>query len=230
MIEFALLAQECAPHVNVSTMAAIVRQESAGNPLAIGVNGGVRLPRQPRSKAEAISTAEWLKTNGYNFDAGIGQINVRNLGWLGMSIEDLFDPCANLKGAAKVLSDCYERASTKYGEGQPALRAALSCYNTGNFSTGFRNGYVMKVAANAALPIPALKPIAQDPREPVKLRPGTTASAVKGGSQPAGEHHRQQPGNEDDAGLGDAFSRAAGDAFRTSTVQEDARNGEKSKM
>ena len=88
----------------------------------------------------------------------------------------------------------------------------------------------MKVAANAALPIPALKPIAQDPQEPVKLRPSPTASAVKGGSQPAGEHHRQQPGNEDDAGLGDAFSRAAGDAFRTSTVQEDARNGEKSKM
>lgn len=230
MIEFAFLAQECAPHVHVTTLAAVVRQESAGNPFAIGVNGGVRLPRQPRNKAEAVATAEWLKANGYDFDAGIGQINVRNLGWLGMSIEDLFDPCTNLKGAATVLSDCYRRAVPKYGEGQPALHAALSCYNTGNFSTGFTNGYVMKVAANAAMPIPALTPIAQDPREPVKLRPSPTASAVKEGSQPAGEHHRQQPGNEDDAGLGDAFSRAAGDAFRTSTVQEDARNGEKSKM
>jgi type IV secretion system protein VirB1 len=225
MIEFAFLAQECAPHVHVTTLAAVVRQESAGNPFAIGVNGGVRLPRQPRNKAEAVATAEWLKANGYDFDAGIGQINVRNLGWLGMSIEDLFDPCTNLKGAATVLSDCYRRAVPKYGEGQPALHAALSCYNTGNFSTGFTNGYVMKVAANAAMPIPALTPIAQDPREPVKLRSSAHPLPVNSQTGTAGARDRKQPGDEDDAGLGDAFSRAAGDAFRTSTAREGNREG-----
>lgn len=225
MIEFAFLAQECAPHVHVTTLAAVVRQESAGNPFAIGVNGGVRLPRQPRNKAEAVATAEWLKANGYDFDAGIGQINVRNLGWLGMSIEDLFDPCTNLKGAATVLSDCYRRAVPKYGEGQPALHAALSCYNTGNFSTGFTNGYVMKVAANAAMPIPALTPIAQDPREPVKLRSSAHPLPVNSQTGTAGARDRKQLGDEDDAGLGDAFSRAAGDAFRTSTAREGNREG-----
>lgn len=219
MIEFALLAQECAPHVHVSTLAAVVRQESGGNPFAIGVNGEVRLPRQPRGKAEAVATAEWLKAHGYDFDAGIGQINVRNLGWLGMSIEDLFDPCANLKGAATVLGDCYRRAVPKYGEGQPALRAALSCYNTGNFSKGFTNGYVMKVAANAALPVPALTPFAQNPREPVKLRPSALSLPANRQAGTANARDHQQPG-EGDAGLGDAFSRGTGDAFRTSTARE----------
>ncbi|WP_323000546.1 lytic transglycosylase domain-containing protein [Denitromonas sp.] len=222
MFEFALLAQECAPQVHVTTLAAIVRQESAGNPFAIGINGGARLPRQPQTKAEAVATAEWLQANGYNFDAGVGQINVRNLGWLGMSVEDLFDPCINLKGAATVLSDCYRRAVPKYGEGQPALHAALSCYNTGDFSKGFANGYVMKVAANAALPIPALAPISQTPGEPVKLRSSARPISVNEYSK-ADERDRKQPGNEDDAGIGDAFSRAAGDAFNTSTAREGAR-------
>ena len=223
MIEFALLAQECAPHVHVSTLAAIVRHESAGNPFAIGVNGGVRLPRQPRNKSEAVATAEWLKANGYDFDAGVGQINVRNLGWLGMSIEDLFDPCTNLKGAATVLGDCYRRAVPKYGEGQAALHAALSCYNTGNFSTGFKNGYVMKVAANAAMAIPALTPITQNPRDPVKLRSSTHPLPLKSQTEMPSARDRKQPGDEGDAGLGDAFSRPAGDAFKTSTVREGSR-------
>ena len=81
------------PTSTISTLAAIVRHESARQSiLQSGSNGGVRLPRQPRNKSEAVATAEWLKTNGYDFDAGVGQINVRNLGWLGMSIGDLFDP------------------------------------------------------------------------------------------------------------------------------------------
>lgn len=222
MFEFALLAQECAPQVHVTTLAAIVRQESAGNPFAIGINGAARLPRQPQTKAEAVATAKWLQANGYNFDGGAGQINVRNLGWLGMSIEDLFDPCANLKGAATVLSDCYRRAVQKYGEGQPALHAALSCYNTGDFSKGFTNGYVMKVAANAALPIPALTPIAQTPGEPVKLRASVRPISVKEYTK-ADERDRKQPGNEDEAGIVDTFSKAVGDAFNTSTAREDTR-------
>lgn len=217
MLEFALLAQECAPQVHVKTLAAIVRHESAANPFAIGVNGGVRLPRQPKSKAEAIATAEWLKANGHDFDGGIGQINVRNLGWLGMSIEDLFDPCANLKGAATVLGDCYSRATAKYEAGQPALHAALSCYNTGNFNKGFKNGYVMKVAANAALAIPALVPIGQNPGEPVKLRPSAHPRASKSATN-AGSRERKQPGSGGHTGLKDAFSGSIGDAFATSTV------------
>lgn len=56
-----------------------------------------------------------------------------------------------------VLMECFERAQRKSARAsgdQAALRAALSCYYSGNFSTGFRHGYVGKVVAAASNPIP----------------------------------------------------------------------------
>lgn len=198
--DFKALAEQCAPSVHVTTLSAIVRHESSVNPYAIGVNAdGYRLPRQPRSKTEAIEVATWLQEHGYNFDGGYGQVNVKNLAWLGMTVADLFEPCKNLQGAARVLGHCYARASKRYGEGQQALRHALSCYNTGNFEAGFANGYVLKVAANATLAVPALMPLEGAP-QPIKLE-----AAQRQTTPPA----RQALPD----GLGDAFSRAQGDAF-----------------
>jgi type IV secretion system protein VirB1 len=213
MVEFLALAAQCAPDVHPTTLAAVVRAESAANPLAIGINGGARLPRQPSSKAEAVATAEWLMANGYNFDAGLGQVNVKNFGWLGLSVSDLFEPCSNLKAAARVLRDCYDRASLQFQAGQPALQAALSCYNTGNFSRGFANGYVHKVAANAVLPVPALLPMGQGGKEPIRVQ-ATKAPDGKAGA-PTRPRRVGQPGSpaDDETGLGDAFSQAQPDAF-----------------
>lgn len=155
---FTSLAARCAPSIHLTTLAAVVRHESAANPYAIGINTkGVKLGRQPRTRAEAIATANLLLSRGYNFDAGLGQINSRNFGPLGLSVSDLFEPCANLKAAATVLGDCYDRASRSSGRGQAALREALSCYNTGSFSRGFANGYVRKVAAQAGVAVPPIQ-------------------------------------------------------------------------
>lgn len=149
------LMGHCAPGVHPITLGAVVRQESAGNPYAIGVNGGARLQRQPRSREEAIATARRLQQQGINFDSGLGQVNVRNVGWLGVSVAELFDPCVNLRSAATVLSDCYSRATKAGRVGQAAVHAALSCYNTGSLTRGFANGYVAKVASKAgAMPAP----------------------------------------------------------------------------
>ena len=38
----------------------------------------------------------------------------------------------------------YAEAVHSRGEGQPALKAALSAYNTGDFYRGFANGYVAR--------------------------------------------------------------------------------------
>lgn len=156
MIDFIDLAAQCAPDIHITTLASVVQHESAANPYAIGVNSTISLPRQPKNKTEAIETAKWLKANGYNFDAGLGQINIKNLEWLEMSIPDLFDPCKNLQASAKIISNCYKKALTKYEKGEPALYAALSCYNSGNFSTGFSNGYVAKIVKNATVVVPAI--------------------------------------------------------------------------
>ncbi|SMB33265.1 Type IV secretion system protein virB1 (plasmid) [Sterolibacterium denitrificans] len=160
-MDFIALAQECAPWVAHETMAAIVRTESAFRPLAIGVNGGARLARQPENKAEAVATAEWLIANGYNIDMGLGQVNSTNLRKTGLTVEDAFDACKNIAAAATILHWNYQAASRKVQGEQAALHAALSAYNTGSFTRGFSNGYVQKVVNNAgaASAVPVVAPI-----------------------------------------------------------------------
>jgi type IV secretion system protein VirB1 len=149
-MDFFGLAVQCAPEVEPSTLAAIVRTESAFNPYAIGVNGGKRLSRAPSSKEEAILNAKFLIERGYNIDLGLGQINMKNLSKLGFSVEDAFEPCMNLSGSARLLQQKYTHATTiGYEAGQPALKAAISTYNTGSTKRGFENGYVRKVLLNA---------------------------------------------------------------------------------
>lgn len=149
---FIAVTLACAPQVDVATAQALVRVESAFNPWAIGVVGG-QLERQPRSRAEALSTARALDAAGWNFSVGLGQINVRNFGRLGLTFETAFVPCANLAAMQTVLLDCYRRArappSVRLVD-QLALRRALSCYYSGDFATGYRQGYVRKVVAAAA--------------------------------------------------------------------------------
>lgn len=141
------LAVACAPQVHADTVRAIVAVESSLNPYAIGVVDG-SLQRQPGSLPEALATARALKNDGWNFSVGLAQINVGNFQRLGLSLENAFDTCTNLGALQAVLLDCYRRADAPAGE-QATLRRALSCYYSGNFSTGFRDGYVHRVAAAA---------------------------------------------------------------------------------
>lgn len=143
------LVVDCAPQVAPTTMAAIVKVESAGNPYAININGASRLARQPRSREEATSWAQWLIKRGYSVDMGLAQVNSASMVRLGASVTDMFDPCANIAAGANILVANYASAAQRYGSGQGALRAALSAYNTGNHRSGFANGYVAKVVAAA---------------------------------------------------------------------------------
>ncbi len=155
---FLALALACAPQVHADTARALVRVESAFNPWAIGVVGGA-LVRQPRHRAEALATAKALRDAGWNFSVGLGQINVGNLERLGLTVESAFEPCANLAAMQTVLAECFDRASGSVSKAvdQFALRQALSCYYSGNFATGFRHGYVRKVAV-AARAVPTAQP------------------------------------------------------------------------
>jgi type IV secretion system protein VirB1 len=148
---FLALTLACAPQVHADTAHALVSVESAFNPWAIGVVGGA-LQRQPRHRTEAIATAQALQATGRNFSVGLGQINVGNFPRLGLTLATAFEPCTNLAAMQAVLTECFDRAqrkSTRSSTDQAALRAALSCYYSGNFTTGFRHGYVSKVVAAA---------------------------------------------------------------------------------
>lgn len=144
---FAALALACAPLVDANTAQALVAVESSFNPHAIGVVGGV-LERQPRTRAEALSTASYLQANGWNYSVGLAQINVHNFDRLGLTADTAFDPCENLRAMQAVLAECFDRSAAN-APPQSALRQALSCYYSGNFITGFRHGYVQRVARAA---------------------------------------------------------------------------------
>ena len=145
---FIALATVCAPLVHTGTTQAIVLTESTLNPNAIGVVAG-SLMRQPRTAEEALATARALRDQKRNFSVGLAQINVRNLDRFGLSLEDGFDACKNLQAMQTVLGVNASTGRALAGGSQAALRRALSCYYSGNFTTGFRHGYVNRVVANA---------------------------------------------------------------------------------
>lgn len=213
LAELALLAATCAPDIHPVTMAAVVKHESGFNQYAIGVNRGKRLASQPRSRDEAIRIVRDLMDKGIDFDAGLGQINVRNWQWLGLTPEKVFDPCTNLRASQAVLKDCYVRATSRFQAGQPALMAAFSCYNTGNFQRGFDNGYVGKVLASAGVQVPK---IAHATQARPQSQGGTRSNNDKSSTPDEGSgEQRQEPRREgiadgfDGNSIQDGFSRGA---------------------
>jgi len=209
MLDALALVQQCAPTVSAPTMAAILQVESNLNPYAIGVVGG-RLARQPDTADEAIATAKALEVENWNFSVGIAQVNRHNLARYALSYEQAFEPCANVRVAAKILEDCFVRAKRGTPDEQAALRAALSCYYSGNFTRGFRPdqagqpSYVQKVLAQATTQAISVVPAitrntpgnkAASPNTathqdaPVLLKPSTDGDAVR--LQPASPEQNQ---------------------------------------
>jgi type IV secretion system protein VirB1 len=136
--------------VSAEVMQHIVNVESGANPYAIGVVGG-HLVRQPQNLGEALATVHMLDSKGYNYSLGVAQVNRANLGKYGLdSYEKAFQTCPNLSAGSNILAACYSNSGGNWGK-------AFSCYYSGNFTTGYRDGYVQKVydsinrsAANAA--------------------------------------------------------------------------------
>ena len=143
------LASQCAPSVAPETVLAIIQTESRGEPFALNVNGG-RQPARQNTAADAAATARRFVAAGYSVDLGLGQINSRNMRWLGLTWETVFDPCTNVAALGRVLTTNYSAAKAGR-DPQSALRVALSMYNTGSQTRGFRNGYVAKVVGNAGV-------------------------------------------------------------------------------
>ena len=140
--------EECAPKVAAVTMAAIVQQESGGNPLALHDNTTGRSYR-PANLADAARLARTLIQAGHSVDLGLAQINSRNLPALGLDANQVFDPCSNLHAAQVILLGAWSQSGG-------SLRGALSAYNTGN-TTGIAGArYSARVYAQAGVVVPAI--------------------------------------------------------------------------
>ncbi|WP_417536628.1 lytic transglycosylase domain-containing protein [Methylophaga sp.] len=182
-MDFNALMDECAPNVSPVTMAAIVKQESNFNPFAVGVNGDYVLERQPKTKEEALEVVAWLEQQGQtNLDLGLGQISRANRAAYQLSNADSFDACLNIQIAADILTQNYTRAVNSGLNGQEALTAAISSYNTGSQTAGFENGYVQKVINNVSpetVTVPALKNSSQAVNAPAKKSESKELDAKK---------------------------------------------------
>lgn len=168
------LAQRCAPEIATEAIVPLVITESGGDTLRINVNKGPRV--HAATVAEGSALVRRYMAAGYTVDVGLAQINSGNFARLGASIEQVFDPCTNLRLASRVLQSGYALASRSYG-GLDAISATYSLYNTGSLTRGLRNGYVRRVWTNAA----AAGAVTDAPPLPVstidaKSPPASTAS------------------------------------------------------
>jgi type IV secretion system protein VirB1 len=160
LLDFLDFAHSCAPAVPPATMTAIVKTESNFNPLAIGVNNKLKKITQPKSVAEAINLANNLIGAGYNIDLGLGQINSKNLPRLNLTVENIFDPCTNLKAANAIFYANYTTYLPQSNSHSEALVKTLSAYNTGSPTKGVKNGYVQRVISNSSFnPLPISVPV-----------------------------------------------------------------------
>lgn len=156
MIALPSLIQHCVPNIAQIPMMAIVQVESKGNPLALNLNKGYKLQFQPQSKAQAQKWVEYLNKHNYNFDIGLAQVNINNVNKYGYKATELLDPCTNLKLGSSILIKNYINALPDSKSPDEAWQKAISAYNTGNFHSGFTNGYVSQVYANTNKTILAL--------------------------------------------------------------------------
>lgn len=141
------LLMMCAPDVDPVTMAAVVKQESGGQPWVVN-NNTTRKSATFVSKAAAVAAAVAAVGRGESVDMGLVQINSKNLPALGLSVAQVFDPCTNIAAGANILAAGYKRTGS--------LGSALSIYNTGRSDSKIGVAYAQKVFQQAGVKVPGI--------------------------------------------------------------------------
>lgn len=163
LVELDALADKCAPDVAKDTLQALIKTESSMNPLAIAVVGGK--VKQPSTLSDALALVKELESQGSNYSLGLGQINVKNFNRLGVTAEEMFEPCKNLQAAQHILKECFLKAQKEDKTEGKQLGDALSCYYSGNEQTGYK-GYVQQVVSNAdkyaSVKIPSIQSVKKE--------------------------------------------------------------------
>jgi type IV secretion system protein VirB1 len=142
------LLMMCAPVVDPVTMAAVVKQESGGRPWVVNNNTSKKSVTFD-SKAAAVAAALAAIGRGDSVDMGLTQINSKNLPTLGLSVDQVFDPCTNIAAGAAILTAGYQKSGS--------LGGALSTYNTGRSDSKIGAAYAQKVFGQAGVKVPDVK-------------------------------------------------------------------------
>ena len=114
------LLERCAPEVSPVTMAALVAQESAGDPDALD-DDSTRIVYHPVSYTGAARLAAQLIGAGHSVDLGLTQVNSGWLPALHLTAAKLLEPCENLRAGSLILLRAWRAA----GAAPPAGGASL---------------------------------------------------------------------------------------------------------
>lgn len=163
------LFTSCGAGVPGDTLMSITGVESSGNPFVIAnVTDGVSY--YLASEEEAIAKAKLLTEQGKNYSAGLMQVNSKNFQGYNLTPDIAFNYCKNITAGAEILKECYARTGANV---DPAsrLKAALSCYYSGNFTRGLvakgneKISYVANVVRHASDSdnIPSISILKSDP-------------------------------------------------------------------
>ncbi len=194
MVLTAALLDDCAPYVSPVLMRALVRTESAGQPLAIGMDNAHRTVKQPATAQEAVATAKSLAAAGRKFSVGLAQIHVSNIALYGLTWEQAFDPCQNLAVGQKILWNFYHRAAASGYTGMAAIWAALRGYNSGGVDRAISDDYAHRIFAYMSSGLPPVQ-FSGGAVAPPRTAASPPPAASKVAALPAdGEHAPQRPG------------------------------------
>ncbi|MBZ7936335.1 transglycosylase SLT domain-containing protein [Campylobacter sp. B0100352/1] len=144
MIDIDLIEQCKNPNVETQIIQKIIQIESKNENLAININKVGSFV--PKTKDEAKTLAQSFINKGYSVDIGLMQFNSNNLKtptFKNYSIDDLLDPCKNIKAGSDIFYLAYEMTNENLTK-EERINQALSIYNTGDLKKGFSNGYVAK--------------------------------------------------------------------------------------
>ena len=165
MILLSQISAECAPMVAPSTMAAIVRVESGGNPLAMW-NNSTQSMVIPGSRAQAIRYLRHAMAAGQRVDVGLAQVDTGNFAAFGLRPRNAFNACANLRAGGEILHMDWQQALSSGYRGQQALYHAFEAYNSGRLRGDAQ--YANRILGAAGVPTSAgCKPAAYGGLRPV---------------------------------------------------------------
>ena len=123
------LLKRCAPEVSPVTMAALVAQESGGDPYALD-DDSTHIVYHSVSYAAAARLAAQLIGAGHFVDLGLAQVNSNWLPALHLTAAELLEPCENLRAGSLILLRAWRAAGT--GPRAKRLARALAIYHSGN--------------------------------------------------------------------------------------------------
>ncbi|WKW25983.1 lytic transglycosylase domain-containing protein [Campylobacter fetus] len=140
-INLSIIDQCKNPNIDTEIIKQIIEVESKYQQFAINVNkvGSFNL----KTKKEAKALADFYIAKGYSVDIGLMQFNSSNLKEFSYDLDDILEPCNNIKAGSDIFYLAYESTDPNLDKSE-RINKALSIYNTGNQQLGFKNGYVAK--------------------------------------------------------------------------------------